>query len=164
MSDDKTRILGEDLSTDDHAAENAAQDVVSSGDVFPGFDRVHFSQGETIFEENDNADAAYLIVRGHVEVRKGMHSTSPQTLGKLGRGDIFGELAMFDDSPRTAQALARSNVEAIRISRGEFLKRLSSVDPVMKAIILYMVKRVRAASDDKVRKHEPNWTNWSKDT
>ena len=160
MADHTTRFLGADQSAD----EDAAEDAVSSDDLFPGFDRVRFDQGETIFEENDSADAAYLIVRGHVEVRKGMHSTSPQTLGKLGRGDIFGELAMFDDSPRMAQAVARGSVEAIRIACGEFLKRLNATDPVMKAIVLYMVKRVRAMSDDKVRKHEPNWGNWSKDT
>jgi|GEM_PF-1789151 len=144
-------------------AELAGEEAASTDAVLPGFDRMRFSNGETIFQEKDCGDAAYLIVVGHVEVRKGLHSSNPQTLAKLGRGDVFGELAMFDDSPRMAEAIARSPVEVIRISRGEFLKRLNGIDPVMKAIVLYMVKRVRAMSDDKVRKEDPDWGNWSKD-
>ncbi|HEY9079597.1 cyclic nucleotide-binding domain-containing protein [Magnetovibrio sp.] len=160
MTDDTTAPLNEDRLRAEHAGEEAA----ASGVIFPGFERVHFKENEIIFRENDSGDAAYLIVRGHVEVRKGVHSDAPQTLGKLGRGDVFGELAMFDDSPRMAEAIARSGVEAIRISRGEFLKRLNGTDPVMKAIVLYMVKRVRAMSDEKVRHETPSWGNWSKNT
>lgn len=160
MTDDNSA-----LSVDERMlAEHAGEDAAASGDLYPGFERVHYKENEIIFRENDNGDAAYLIVRGQVEVRKGVHSDSPQTLGNLGRGDVFGELAMFDDSPRMAEAIARSGVEAIRISRGEFLKRLNGTDPVMKAIVLYMVKRVRAMSDDKVRHETPGWGNWSKDT
>jgi len=159
MTDKKTPPLDDDRMLAEHAGEEAA----AAGGVLPGFERVRYGNGETIFEEKDSGDAAYLIVGGHVEVRKGMHSSNPQTLAKLGRGDVFGELAMFDDSPRMAEAIARSPVEAIRISRGEFLKRLNGIDPVMKAIVLYMVKRVRTMADDKVRKEDPDWGNWSKD-
>lgn len=142
-------------------AEQAAEEAASSQDPVLGFDRVHFKKNDIIFEENENGDAAYLIIRGQVEVRKGLHSTNPQTLGKLGRGDIFGELALFDNSPRMAQAVARSGVEAIRISRDEFIKRLDTTDAVMKAIVLYMVKRVRTVSGDVVRRRDPDWGNWS---
>lgn len=159
MTDNKIDPLGDDRMLAEHAGEEAA----AVGGVLPGFERVCYSNGETIFQEKDCGDAAYLIVGGHVEVRKGLHSSNPQTLAKLGRGDVFGELAMFDDSPRMAEAIARSPVEVIRISRGEFLKRLNGIDPVMKAIVLYMVKRVRTMSDDKVRKDDPDWGNWSKD-
>lgn len=145
-------------------AEHAGEEAAASGELFPGFERVHFDENEIIFRENDLGDAAYLIVRGQIEVRKGTLMETPQTLGKLGRGDVFGELAMFDDSPRMAEAITRSGVEAIRISRDEFLKRLNGTDPVMKAIVLYMVKRVRAMSDDIVRHETPDWGNWSKDT
>lgn len=143
--------------------EKAAEEAASTENLDPGFDRVHFDKGQTIFEENDQGDAAYLIVRGQVEVRKGLRSSNPQTLGKLGRGDIFGELALFDNSPRMAEAIARSGVEAIKISRTEFHKRLGTTDSVMKAIVLYMVKRVRTMSDDIVRRRDPEWAKWSKD-
>lgn len=159
MSDSETESTGEDRLQ----AERAGEEAAAAGGVLPGFERVRYNVGETIFQEKDSGEAAYLIVGGHVEVRKGLHSSNPQTLAKLGRGDVFGELAMFDDSPRMAEAIARSPVEVIRISRGEFLKRLNGIDPVMKAIVLYMVKRVRTMADDKVRKEDPDWGNWSKD-
>lgn len=157
MADTKNVLFTEDLLL----AEQAAEEAAAVEDLMPGFDRVHFKKDDTIFHEKDNGDAAYLIIRGQVEVRKGLHSSNPQTLGSLGRGDIFGELALFDNSPRMAEAIARSGVEAIRISRDEFLKRLGTTDPVMKAIVLYMVKRVRSMSVDVVGRRDPNWGNWS---
>lgn len=149
------------LFADDHLlAEKAAHDVVVLEGDIPGFDRLTLAEHTVIFEENDHADAAYLIVRGKVEIRKGMLSKNPQSVAKLSHGDIFGELAMFDDSPRAAQAIARSDVEVIRISREEFLNRLDTTDVVMKAIVLYVVKCMRLATNDRMHRHEPEWATW----
>lgn len=103
-----------------------------------------------------------MLIRGKVEIRKGVRSKHPKVLGVLGRGDIFGELALFDDSLRSAEAWAKTSVEAIRISRKEFLTRLDTTDAVMRAIVLYMVKRVRTASDSLAEQDEPDWAKWNK--
>lgn len=159
MVDRKTSSTSTPLDLTEHAAQEAA----GVDDLIPGFDRVFFQDGDIIFQENDGGDAAYLIVHGRVEVRKGMRAENPLTLARLGRGDIFGELALFDNAPRMGEAMARSKVEAIRISHKEFHNRLGTMDPVMKAIIMYMVKRVRTLSDDVLRRRDPDWSKWSKD-
>ena len=133
---------------DRQLAEKAAQLAASEKTPSSGFERVHFPSGTVIFAEGADAEAAYLIANGKVELWRNSMSDAPQSLGVIGGGDIFGELALFDDSPRLAEARAVSDVEAICISRDEFLARLDLMDPVMKAIVLYMVKRERIMSDD----------------
>lgn len=160
MTDRKDHLFAEDHLR----AQRAAADAVASGEDIPGFEREHFDENVVIFEENAEADAAHLIVRGHVEIRKGTRSGNPQVIARLGRGDIFGELALFDGSPRLAQAITRGKVEAIRISRREFLDRLDSTDKVMKAIVLYVVKCMRAQSNELTASHKTDWSGWDANT
>lgn len=148
----------------------------SSGKVIPGdpsdtkgesaahgFDKIKFKENKTIFDEGDKGDAAYLILSGKVEIRKGVHSSAPQTLAMLEKGEAFGEMALFDDSPRMAQAITRSDVMLIRISREEFLRRLESVDPIMRTTVIYMVKRVRDMASEFMRRKGIDWHEWRKD-
>ena len=123
-----------------------------------------FDKNKTIFDEGDEGDAAYLIVRGKVEIRKGVRTSQPQILATLSKGDVFGEMALFDNAARMAQAVALTKVETIRISRDEFHKRLDSVDPVMRTIVLYLVHRVRGMADQFMRKKSGvNWHEWRTD-
>jgi len=127
-----------------------------------GFDTVHYAAHRVIFEEGEPGDAAYLIARGQVEIRKGMKSSNPQTLAVLTKGDIFGEMALFDDSPRMAEAMAKTNVELIAIRRDEFNRRLDTIDPVIKTISVYLVSRVRQMANDFMKRKDPNWASWKK--
>lgn len=160
MTDRKDHLFAEDHLR----AQRAAADAIASDVDIPGFEREHFDENVVIFEENAAADAAYLIVRGQVEIRKNTRSVNPQIIARLGRGDIFGELALFDGSPRLGEAITRSRVEAIRISRSEFLDRLESTDKVMKAIVLYVVKCMRAQSNELTERHKTDWSGWDSNT
>lgn len=107
------------------------------------FEKVTFAAGDFLFEESRTAESVYLITKGEVEIRAGTHGDSPRTITKIGKGEIVGEMALFDDHPRTAAAIALGDVEAIRISRPAFRARLGEMDPVMRSIVLMMVKRMR---------------------
>lgn len=123
-----------------------------------GFETVRYAAHQVIFEEGELGDAAYLIMRGQVEIRKGMKTSNPQTLATLSKNAIFGEMALFDDSPRMAEAMARTNVELIAINRDEFNRRLDTIDPVMKAISMYLVGRVRHMATEFMKRKDPRWT------
>lgn len=123
-----------------------------------GFETVHYDALKVIFEEGEPGDAAYLIIRGQVEIRKGMRSSNPQTLAILSKNDIFGEMALFDDSPRMAEAMAHTKVELIAIKRDEFHRRLETIDPVFKTISLYLVGRVRHMANEFMKRKDPIWT------
>ena len=133
------------------------------GNSSHGFNKINFKANTPIFDEGDVGDAAYLILKGSVEIRKGVRASSPQLLATLGKGDAFGEMALFDDGPRMAQAIARTDVIAIQISRDEFVKRLDSIDPIMRTTVLYMVKRVRDMTNEFMRRKNTDWHDWRKD-
>ena len=61
-----------------------------------------FRGGEVVFRENDDSDTCYVVWKGHARALR-EHSDGRQiTLATFGPGDIFGELAMFDDERRSA--------------------------------------------------------------
>ena len=127
------------------------------------FERKTFGGYGIIFEEGDDGDAAYLITRGSVEIRKGTRTKNPVSLAMLHKGDIFGEMALFDNRPRMAQAMAVTDVEVIAINREAFMERLRGVDPVMKNIILYVIQRLRNMTDEfMIKQTEVSWSNWKK--
>ena len=127
------------------------------------FKKIKFTSNSVIFNEGDPGDAAYMIRSGRVEIRKGTQSSNPQTLAELGKGDVVGELALFDDRPRMASAICLTDVVAISISRKKFHDLMSTMDPAMEVIVLTMVKRVREMADEFMRrKAAADWINWKR--
>ena len=99
-----------------------------------------------------------MIIQGKVEIRKGTSSDHPKVVAVLEDGDIVGEMALFDDRPRMATAVAATNLEVIPISRDDFKKRLKEMNPVMRRILMIMVSRVRGMTDEFMRrKGETKW-------
>ncbi len=117
-----------------------------------------FQANSFIFDEGDIGDAAYIIRSGEVEIRKGVSSNNPLRLAVLSKGDVLGEMALFDDRPRMASAIALTNVEVIKMSKQDFLDKLSVLDPAMKGMVMSMVARVRSMADEFMRrKGQINW-------
>ena len=122
-----------------------------------------YAANSTIFDEGEKGDASYIIRSGKVEIRKGARSANPVSLAELGKGDMFGEMALFDDRPRMASAIALTDVEVIQMPREDFLERLSTIDPTMKGMVLAMVARVRKMADEFMRrKGELKWAKMEK--
>ncbi len=113
-----------------------------------GFKRVIFEVNSLIFDEGTQGDAAYLIIDGAVDLRKGVLSDHPQILARRGKGDVIGEMALFDDRPRSAAAVAVKRTQAVAISRQEFDRRIDEMDPVLSGIVMLLVKRLREATDE----------------
>ena len=66
-----------------------------------------FQKGQAIFREGDAGGKLYLVLSGVVEIARSGHSAAPaMPLGRLGRGEIVGEIAAFDGGPRGATAMA----------------------------------------------------------
>jgi CRP/FNR family transcriptional regulator, cyclic AMP receptor protein len=82
----------------------------------PGVPKRNFGKGKTIFQEGDLGDEFFVIVRGQVEIRSGDRHF--ETLGPDG---IFGEMALIDDSPRSATAVALTDVTVAPIKESQFL-------------------------------------------
>ncbi|MFV1994854.1 MAG: cyclic nucleotide-binding domain-containing protein, partial [Verrucomicrobiales bacterium] len=73
-----------------------------------------FDAGEVIFREGDDSEEAYRILEGEVEISL-RTPYGPRVLSHLHRGEIFGEMGLANELPRSATATARksTNVEII---------------------------------------------------
>ncbi|MSO64221.1 MAG: cyclic nucleotide-binding domain-containing protein [Alphaproteobacteria bacterium] len=122
------------------------------------FARKKFAANKALFNEGAAGDAAYMIMKGKVEIRKGMRTSNPRVVTTLESGDICGEMALFDDRPRMATAVTVGECELVVIPREEFTKRLGDMNPVMRHILVIMVARVRSMTDELLkRKTETRW-------
>jgi CRP/FNR family transcriptional regulator, cyclic AMP receptor protein len=75
---------------------------------------LNFKPGEMVFEEGNSSDCAYLVESGEFEVSR-IHNGQKQIVGTLKEKDIFGEMGILDDQPRSATvaALKKSTVSLI---------------------------------------------------
>jgi CRP/FNR family cyclic AMP-dependent transcriptional regulator len=76
----------------------------------------YFAKGETIFREGESGDEFFVVVRGHVEIKSGN-----RWFETVGQNGIFGEMALIDDSPRSATVVALTDVTVVPIQEQQFL-------------------------------------------
>jgi CRP-like cAMP-binding protein len=87
-----------------------------------------FGSGEVVFREGDESDTCYIVRSGHARAVREHSDGRSITLATFGPGDIFGELAMFDDERRSATVEAIGDTEAIAIL-GPDMRRLMREHP-----------------------------------
>ena len=82
------------------------------------------SKDAVIFKEGDAGDRCYVIVQGEVRISKFIPNIGEEALAVLKPGDTFGEMALIDNFPRSAHAIANSDCELLSISKTELDKIL----------------------------------------
>jgi len=103
-----------------------------------------FAAGEEIFRMGDRARNAYIIERGKVEVSV-TRDDENVIIAELGKGEIFGEMSMIDDAPRSATVTATEDTEVLVIQRSRFQQPLSAADPLMNLLLRVLLRRFRNA-------------------
>ena len=109
--------------------------------------RHSFKSGETIFHENDISDAAFLIIAGQVEI---WHESKPEdstTVAVLGRDEYFGEMGVIDDKPRSATAVAKSDVACMSVTKEEFMDMLLNRPQESIELLKVLFERLRKANE-----------------
>ncbi|TAN48310.1 MAG: cyclic nucleotide-binding domain-containing protein [Rhodospirillales bacterium] len=120
-----------------------------------------YRAGEVIFTEGEPGDVVHILRNGQVEIRAASHSANPQQLAVLHPGDIFGEMALFDNRPRMATAIALADSETIAVSKEEFLKRVDHTDPAVRHLVMLLVHRLRQVTDEFLAERQgADWTHW----
>ncbi len=79
-----------------------------------------YKAGEKIFSQGDGGDEIFLIRRGAVRIVLPLGNKQSHHLATFGRGDFFGEMAFLDPDPRSADALAYSDIDLFVLSRKRF--------------------------------------------
>ncbi len=125
------------------------------------FKSVTFDSDSVIFNEGSQCDNVFLISEGKVRIVKGESSTYPKVLGTLGKGEVIGEMALLDNHPHIATARAVKKTKLLTISRDEFTKRVNEMDPVMRGIVMMLVKRNRQMADElMIKKESVRFSGW----
>jgi len=103
----------------------------------------HLDREEVLFLKGDAGDALYAVRRGQIRIATGTSSGRRLTLNLLGSGDVFGEVALLDGRPRTADALAVEPTDLYMIHRRDFLDLLLKRPSVAIRIIEFLCERIR---------------------
>ncbi|MFM7532963.1 MAG: EAL domain-containing protein [Rubrivivax sp.] len=107
-----------------------------------GFTREEHPADETLFQEGDRGDSAYLIESGCVEIVREVEG-QPRRLDMLAANDLFGELALIDGLPRTATARTVVPTVLLRIDRGYFEDLLERAEPMVHYLLRLLLLRFR---------------------
>ncbi len=91
-----------------------------------------------VVPEDTKAQVCYIIVEGTVDVRR--HGRS---IAKLGPGDFFGEIALFDPGPRSATVTTTSEMTSIELSRQSFLAVAGHNAAILLRMLEALAKRLR---------------------
>jgi uncharacterized membrane protein len=103
--------------------------------------------GSLIFNRGDPGSAMYLIVRGQVNIHLPDQGSRRMSLNDLAGGEYFGEVALFDEQPRTASASATTEVALLEVSRSALLSTLRERPAAALSMLRTMASRVRNMSE-----------------
>jgi CRP-like cAMP-binding protein len=100
-------------------------------------------KGTMLFQQGDEGDALYGVVDGLIRICIAGESGKELTLGLMEPGDIFGEIALLDGLPRSADAFAAEDVTLLVIDRTQFTPMLERGGKLARHVIELLCERLR---------------------
>jgi CRP-like cAMP-binding protein len=102
--------------------------------------REHFEPGQRVFDEGDLGDSVYVILDGKAQVVRERDGIT-DAIAELGPGQFFGEMALLDQTARTATVRCLEPMNVLRILRGEFDTLSASFPEVRQRLEKLMAER-----------------------
>jgi CRP-like cAMP-binding protein len=106
-----------------------------------------FDGQQVIFREGDESDTCYVVRRGHARAVREHADGRTIALAHFGPGDIFGELAMFDDERRSATVETLDEVDAIAILGADMRRLLREHPDIAVKLVIALGRRLREANE-----------------
>ena len=100
--------------------------------------------GEVLLRRDDPDTSMLAIIAGEVRIVLPGADGRDQVIKLLRPGDVFGEIALFDGGPRTADAIAETNGRLLVVGRRDLLRLLKEVDGLALCIIVFLCDRLRS--------------------
>jgi CRP-like cAMP-binding protein len=101
-----------------------------------------FKKGSFLFRENDNTTDMYILQSGMVRVFR-KDSAKEVDICQLGKGSVFGEMAMIDGRPRSASVQALEDSEVSILTADDFSKKTQSIPAWFFTIMKIVIRRLR---------------------
>jgi CRP-like cAMP-binding protein len=106
-----------------------------------------FPAGTTVFREGDDSDTCYVVRSGHARALREHTDGRQITLATFGPGDIFGELALFDDERRSATIEAIDDLEVLAILGRDMRRLMERHGQIAVKLATALGRRLRAANE-----------------
>jgi len=106
-----------------------------------------FAGGEVVFREGDQSNTCYIVRSGQARAIREHPDGRSITLATFSPGDIFGELAMFDDERRSATVQAVESTEAIAILGGDMRRLLGVYPDIAVKLLAALGRRLRETNE-----------------
>jgi CRP/FNR family cyclic AMP-dependent transcriptional regulator len=108
-------------------------------------------RGQVLFHEGEIGEEMFVVVRGSIVISKPVKERVEQVLARMGPGDFFGEMSLFDHSPRSATVQVEADATLLVLDR-EALCRLTELSPraaaaFFHALVQVFIERLRASGD-----------------
>jgi len=104
-------------------------------------------RGATIFSKDDPGTNVYAVISGTIKISISSPDGRNAILNLIGPGELFGEMAVLDGHPRSADATANTNCEIFVIDRRDFLPFVRSQPTLAMKFIELLCERVRRTSE-----------------
>jgi CRP/FNR family transcriptional regulator, cyclic AMP receptor protein len=112
-------------------------------DLAGRFRRRRYARGEAVFIKGDEGNSLYIIESGRVHIKLTSEDGREVVLNSLGPGDFFGDLALFDGEPRSADAVAVEGSHLVLLERRDFLRFLSDYPSAAVTLLAVLSRRLR---------------------
>ena len=109
--------------------------------------RVSYDEGEVLFHQGDQGDAAYVILAGSADILTGSDKGLIK-VAEVQKNAIVGEIAILCDVTRTATVRAQQPVEALRIGKEQFLKLLSDFPEITIEVMRVLAARLSQTTNE----------------
>lgn len=135
-----------------------AEEVLARNPLFNGLETFYITgmisrgevrswpSGSQVIIEGESGDAVYFILSGRVKVTLYGEEGREIVLSILNEGDMFGEMSIIDDKPRSANVEAIKDLECLVVSKSAFIEYLSTHHKVYMRFFAYLTGRLREAT------------------
>jgi CRP-like cAMP-binding protein len=107
--------------------------------------------GTKIFQHGDPGDKLYIILEGRVRISRDIPGMGEEALAVLGPGSVFGEMALLDEAPRSADARVHERCRLLTVSKDAFEDLLflhkELAYEVLWSVVRMLVQRLRETTD-----------------
>lgn len=109
--------------------------------------QITLAPGETLFQQGDVGDVAYVIESGRIRITAKRHGVD-SLLNEVGPGEMLGELALIDAGLRTATAVAIDTAVLAVITKQQIAERVTRADPVLGLLLREAMRHLRREIED----------------
>ncbi|SLM28893.1 hypothetical protein MTBBW1_1630003 [Desulfamplus magnetovallimortis] len=102
-------------------------------------------QGDTVIKESEKANALYILIKGEANVV--METDQIEfVIDELQPGQFFGEMALLDNKPRSADVVCKTDCKLLRLESSDFYNLLEQHPSILKGLVVELCSRLRKAN------------------